>query len=195
MVDLFAISLYKGHIDLPDNTLYDDLKKHLEDTTKNYWTGESGWSTGEKDLELWNHVNLNCIFEEMMPQVYTYWESLDYIPAHIHLRSCWANLHNSNDSSEEHSHCDGYQGSNILSGVYYLRKPPGANISFINPMEYMLRMTPYNTMAGIKSMSTEVECIEGDFLLWPSWLKHRVDPTSYEGERIAISFNMSGVPK
>ena len=83
----------------------------------------------------------------------------------------------------------------MLSGVYYLRKPPGANISFINPMEYMLRMTPYNTMAGIKSMSTEVECIEGDFLLWPSWLKHRVDPTPYEGERIAISFNMSGVPK
>ena len=131
----------------------------------------------------------------MMPFVYEYWNSLDYIPANITVQSCWANLHYSNDVTEEHSHCDGFRGANILSGVYYLRKPTEANIRFINPLEYILRMTPYNTMQGIKSISTEVECSEGDFLVWPSWLKHRVEPSEYDGERIAISFNFSGNPQ
>jgi uncharacterized protein (TIGR02466 family) len=195
MINLFPVQIYKGHIEQKDNILYDQVKEFLEGTTKDLWTGESGWSTGEKSLALWEHVNLDSLFQTMMPFVYEYWNSLDYIPANITVQSCWANLHNSNDVTEEHSHCDGFRGANILSGVYYLRKPTEANIRFINPLEYILRMTPYNTMQGIKSISTEVECSEGDFLVWPSWLKHRVEPSEYDGERIAISFNFSGNPQ
>lgn len=195
MVNLFAVQIYKAHIDLKDDTLYDQLKELFADTNKNNWPGESGFSTGEKSVELWEHVNLECLFESMMPHIHEYWQQLNYFSADIHLRGCWANLHTSEDTTDEHSHRDGFYGSNILSGVYYLRKPKGANIRFVNPMEYMLRMTPYINMEGIKSMSTEVECDEGDFLLWPSWLKHRVDPCKHTGERIAISFNLGGTPR
>lgn len=197
MIDLFPIKIFKGSV-VPTENQRNETSNSLDQLflrcDKNYWTGESGYSTGQHNIELYNDVDLSWFFQEIHSDVIKYWNELNYQPMNIVVSSCWANLHKKGDTTKEHSHSDGFYGSNIISGVYYFKKPNGiGNIKFCNPLDYLIRMTPYKTMEGIDTISSEVQTDQYDYILFPSWLRHRVDDHPSEEDRIAISFNYRGI--
>lgn len=196
MIEIFPIKIWKGSLK-PSQDQYNktiqELKKYFNSCNKNFWTGESGYSTGEIDLNLHQHIDLSWLFNGIYPDLISYWEQLNYMNMNIILDSCWANLHLHGDETREHSHNDGFYGANIISGVYYLKKPVNdANIKFCNPLDYIIRMTPYKNMKGIDTISEEIVSSQYDYILFPSWLRHRVENQVSKEERIAISFNYRG---
>ena len=101
----------------------------------------------------------------------------------------WININEYKDYNITHKH----PGA-LISGVYYVKTPKDCgNIIFEHPSESFQsewRMTPsdYNNYnSGTWWLPSE----ENNLYLFPSWLKHRVEPNLNKNEnRISISFNL-----
>ena len=85
-----------------------------------------------------------------------------------------------------HSHPNNY-----LSGVYYVRVPPGANtINFHDPRpQASIIRPPITQLTGQNTDQVVVEVTDGTLLLFPSNLLHSVDPSEGNELRMSISFN------
>eukprot|EP00035_Acanthoeca_spectabilis_P003588 m.94230 g.94230 ORF g.94230 m.94230 type:complete len:309 (-) comp12220_c0_seq1:2131-3057(-) len=91
----------------------------------------------------------------------------------------WATVHREGMHHMRHSHPD-----NLVSGVYYVQLPADAGPIVLEdprgsghpPFDDKLYYTP----------------VEGDFVMFPSWLMHEVPPTPGKQPRISIAVNMPG---
>lgn len=197
MLKLFPIHLYKGTI----KPTHDQEKKSLDklnelflDCVPNSWPGESYKSTGELSMSLHKFEEFDWLIQSLYQYVHDYWHNgLEYASMDIRLRDSWANLHLLGDTTIEHSHSDGYYGNSHISTVYYLKKPTDCgHILFCDPLDYIKRLTPYRDLKGNNLISTEVKAKQYDFILFPSWLRHKVSMHPVKEERIALSFNYIG---
>ena len=104
----------------------------------------------------------------------------------------WINVNRAGDLNLLHSHPGCF-----LSATYYVKVPPemkGGEIYFRDPRGPAVAMyeTPgidlpwVGTGAGIPFSPAT-----GHLLIFPSWLEHRVEPFTGQGERISIAFNAS----
>ena len=92
----------------------------------------------------------------------------------------------------EHVHSD------VFSGVFYLKAPEGSgNLSITNPG--LNPMWDGTELTGLKNQFTagtiRMQPIEGDIILFPSYLPHSVQTNNHDEERISISFNLIALPK
>ena len=197
MIKLFSIQLYKGTI-IPSNDeekiSLSKLRYLFDQCDSKFWPGESNKSTGQLNLNLHESKEFDWLTNTLISCVDDYWHNgLEYAPMNIRLRDSWANLHGYGDTTAEHSHNDGYIGNSHISAVYYLKKPKDCgHIEFCDPLDYIKRLTPYRQLKGIDTIATEVKAEQYDFILFPSWLRHRVPPHPVKEERIALSFNYIG---
>ena len=197
-INLFPTPIYKRSIrptESEKNTCDEFFANIIDKLDKNVWPGESGKSTGYYDVDLHTRPEFKWLFDKMVEPLNTYWwEVLKYHHALVPtITSSWANLHMKGESTDVHSHVDGYDGLNHISGVFYYKKQKEEeNIKFANPLDSLLRCQPYRDMKGIEEISTPLETESYDLLIFPSWLRHRVDPNVLDEPRIAISFNCRG---
>lgn len=105
----------------------------------------------------------------------------------IEVTGCWANVCAAGASHRIHSHPNNY-----LSGVYYVRVPPGANtINFHDPRpQASIIRPPVTRLTSQNTDQVVVEVTDGTLLLFPSYLLHSVDPNDSSEFRISISFNL-----
>ena len=105
------------------------------------------------------------------------------------LSNMWINMGLYKDANKTHNH----PGADV-SGVYYVKTPDDCgNIVFEHPAisvlgyyspEVTMEFNEYNSAAWAKP------AVENHLYLFPSWLKHRVEPNlNKTKERISISFN------
>jgi uncharacterized protein (TIGR02466 family) len=197
MIKLFPIHLYKGTI-IPSSEDEINSSNKLSELFKkcdvNYWPGESNKSTGQLNLDLHSLKEFDWLTNSLLPYVRDYWNNgLEYAPMNICLRDSWANIHGYGDTTAEHSHSDGYHGNCHVSAVYYFKKPKDCgHIMFCDPLDYIKRLTPYRNLKGIELLSNEVKAEQYDFILFPSWIRHKVPPHPVKEERISLSFNYIG---
>ena len=127
-----------------------------------------------------------------MPHVKEFWHYLGYRQdASISITASWANQHLTGDFTGEHTHCGGAEQSHV-SAVYYFKKPVNSgHIEFVDPLEYVRRMTPIDHYSELYSY-LEVPADQYDLILFPSWLKHRTQKNSSTDERVAVSINFVG---
>lgn len=199
IIDLFPLNIYKGTLrpsDKQDAEMYLFLMKKFRESESGVWSGETGKTTGSKGLKLHYNSQFNWLFDGLSDHIISYWNKLNYAEFNVTVKDSWANLHYSTDTTAEHSHSDGHCGNSHISGVYYLRKPSqDGHIQICDPMDYVKRLTPNKYMYGIETISQEVECQQYDFILFPTWVRHRVPTYTSNQERIAISFNYIGYEK
>ena len=184
LIDLFPIRIFHGNLsqdfNIPSN-LWDGCHEGA-------WSGETGQSTGEVDVFLHEREDsVRNLIDALFPSVLEYWEHLGYAPADIQPVSSWANNHRSGDYTREHSHSDGIRQSHI-SAVYYIEKCDGGDIEFVNPLDYIHRLTPRVGEVGDMLLSESVRTETWDFLLFPGWLRHRTQPTLHPRKAISINF-------
>ncbi len=101
----------------------------------------------------------------------------------------WANINRKYSYHEEHHHCP-----NIWSGVYYVQTAENdATISFMN-MNILNSSWPYKAKKiyqnDVNSSQTICKTITGMLLIFPSYLRHKVDQHMSDNERVSIAFNM-----
>lgn len=105
----------------------------------------------------------------------------------------WANINsdkNSFNTLHNHTKID----ANILfSGVCYIKAPPkSGRIEFRNSLSnnlwpalhYMKKVNRYT------GQSFSFQPVEGELLIWPSYLWHMVFPNEHNQERISIAFDV-----
>lgn len=196
--NLFATPIQQIRI-VPTEEEYNGLNTLLysifDKSADNAWALESGKSTGEHDLYLYNQPEARWLMEATYYHVLNFWETLKYrTGSKIVFTSAWANLHKQGQVTGEHSHCGGAIKAHI-SSVFYFKKPEeSGNIEFVDPLEYIHKMTPahqYDETNG--AMYKEINAKQFDLLLFPSWLKHRVQPNKTNEDRVAISMNFIGL--
>ena len=113
----------------------------------------------------------------------------------------WISIHLNESHHPSHTHADA-----VVSGVYYIRVPPNNahSIKFQDPKgtdlynpeaSWDLRPAPFDN-------EFEIQPQEGDLLLFPSWLPHRVCPPTRAAKpdqdatsgppRLSLAFNVLG---
>ena len=104
----------------------------------------------------------------------------------------WINVNKAGDFNTLHSHPGCF-----VSATYYVKVPPvmqGGEIYFRDPRGPAIAMyeTPGIELPWIGSgLGIPIAPATGKLLLFPSWLEHRVESFTGDGERISIAFNAS----
>ena len=106
------------------------------------------------------------------------------------LSNAWININNKYHSNLIHAH-----PKSVLSGVYYIKTPEECgNIKFFHPAyDSVIRDWTYSLRESHPSNSIFwwLPANEGSLYIFPSWLKHMVEPNMSDEERISISFNVA----
>lgn len=119
--------------------------------------------------------------------------NLEFISSDIAITSSWVNINDSRQCmNSDHVHGD------TLSGVFYLKVPEGSGRLVIkNPA--INRVWQGCSMTEEKNQFTaeiiKIDPVEGDIIIFPSYLPHSVETNNHDDERISISFNIIAVPK
>jgi len=97
----------------------------------------------------------------------------------------WSNVNSIGGYNISHTHA-----GSMISGVIYLQSTGTGTIEF-QPLNYIYKINhPCWTYNGTMKYTPE----DGDILLFPSYLLHRVEPNPIDKERINIAFNVSYIP-
>lgn len=103
-----------------------------------------------------------------------------YIPS-----DSWVNIHTKGSWTEEHTH----RGAQFV-GVYYLNVPENSGRLLVrDPMEYAWGALASDEPRGINDIWYPVDVKTGDFVLFPSWLKHKTESSSTDEPRYIMSIN------
>ena len=133
------------------------------------------------------------LYEYICQMAYKAVADLDFVDCDIALTEAWLNVNGSRQCmNSEHVHGD------VFSGVFYLQSPEGSGkLSLVNPG--INRMWKGCQLVSQKNQFTgesiRIEPIEGNIILFPSYLPHSVETNDHDEERISISFNIIALPK
>jgi uncharacterized protein (TIGR02466 family) len=104
----------------------------------------------------------------------------------IKINECWLNVYGTSDAQEIHCHTN-----SVISGVYYVKAPPGSSpIMFHSPMADVMLNPPYTKITDLNSFAAAFEATEGTMILFRSWLRHSVKPSTIKDDRVSIAFNV-----
>lgn len=102
------------------------------------------------------------------------------------IKKSWINFSNRHQFQFEHDHV-GLFSSVVLSGIYYYQTNGNdGNLAFVSPNPFQSA-----NMSAFGDSKVTYKPAVGKLLLFPSWLKHRVETNVTDGERISIAFNLA----
>ncbi len=107
----------------------------------------------------------------------------------LRLDSLWVNLMKPGATHSGHIH-----PHSVISGTFYVCVPPGSGgLKLEDPRLPLMMAAPPRTLDAPEDSRSFVyaEPKPGMVLLWESWLRHEVPPSTAKGDRISISFNFS----
>jgi len=117
----------------------------------------------------------------MIPQLLNSW---GIIQSRYECANSWINWHDEGASLSEHDH-------DMMSFIvtYYLKKPVNSgHIEIRNPLEY--HWAGYgNNLPYFRELQT----IAGDIIIFPGWLKHRVQANASKERRIVLTMNFKRI--
>jgi uncharacterized protein (TIGR02466 family) len=108
------------------------------------------------------------------------------IQRRLFIGNMWININNLNNSNVTHAH-----PNSSISGVFYLTKN-NSNIVFTRSLDINKHHLDWIGSNGKTPLSvTDVSYTpqQGQYLFFPSWLQHRVEPNPTKEDRISIAFN------
>ena len=138
-------------------------------------------------------VELRSLFEYICQMGFKAVADLDFIDCDIALTEAWLNVNDSRQCmNSDHVHGD------VFSGVFYLSAPEDSGkLVLQNPA--INRMWQGCLLSPQKNQYTaeriRIEPIEGNIIIFPSYLSPSVETNDHDEERISISFNLIALPK
>ena len=99
---------------------------------------------------------------------------------------CWLNIYSEGHAQEIHQHANA-----VVSGIYYVKAPPGSGDLLIHsPYADVMLDPPECKPNGLNIKVMPITPKEGMMILFRSFVKHSVRPTRCKEERISIAFNL-----
>lgn len=107
----------------------------------------------------------------------------DFVLGYSEVTQSWCNRHYEGGETLEHTHSFG-----TFVASCYLKCPPNSgNIEFKDPLEYHKHGWP---VIPELSFYKEVPVTTNDVVIFPGWIKHRVQPSRSTDERLVMTFNI-----
>ena len=135
---------------------------------------------------------LSPLYDYILDQSVKICEQLNISDIDIGISGSWVNFNDTRSASNIlHNH------EGILSGIFYLNIPENSgNLILQNPGMNTLwdGFKFVHTRNEMTGELTNITPIEGEIIIWPSYLNHGVHPNNHDDERISIAFNVSGIP-
>lgn len=133
------------------------------------------------------------LFEYICQMAYQASADLNFIDCDVAVTSAWVNINDSRQCmNSEHIHGD------VFSGVFYLKAPEGSgrlSVSNLAINKMWMGCSLAHQKNQFTAESIKIEPVEGDIILFPSYLPHSVETNNHDDERISISFNIIALPK
>jgi uncharacterized protein (TIGR02466 family) len=105
----------------------------------------------------------------------------------LSIGSCWVNIYGPGHSQEVHVHAN-----SLISGVYYVKAPPGVpGLMIHSPFGEQMLAPAFKGQSPATMLFDELPAIEGGMILFRSWTRHSVRPNTVPGERISLAFNLN----
>ena len=129
------------------------------------------------------HEEINAAREEIDKYARKICLDIDRHP--IRITECWLNAYARNHSQEIHLH-----RNCVISGIYYVRVPPGSGATlFYSPQSDVMLEPPSTGSNNLNAKVTGFPPVEGRMILFRSSLRHSVLPGENTEERISVAFN------
>ncbi len=112
---------------------------------------------------------------------------LDVEHAGFHVTGAWVNISAARLRHHEHTHPNNY-----LSAVYYIATPEGGDvINFHDPRAQAVVITPkLKKITPVNGSVVNLGVKSGRLIIFPSWVRHSVDPNAGSQERISLAINL-----
>ena len=183
--DIFRIPIYEVQLDLDIKKLQSFCNEYQQNNTGRIISNIGGYQSNNLPL---NEVSLHPLIKEINTHSSKFAKEFINNNEQV-LSNMWINMSLYKDANKTHNH----PGADI-SGVYYVKTPDDCgNIVFEHPAESVLvyhlkedsgELNEYN------SPNRWMSAVENTLFLFPSWLKHHVEPNlNKTEERVSISFN------
>lgn len=182
---------------------YPEFEEHKElflDTIRTYKENTPAKETARSNIAGYQSLStlqgvkeLRPLFEYICQMGFKAVADLDFIDCDIALTEAWLNINDTRQCmNSEHVHGE------VFSGVFYLKSPEGSGkLVLQNPAINRMWKGCYLTSQKnqFTGESIRIEPVEGNILLFPSYLPHSVETNNHDEERISISFNLIALPK
>ncbi len=142
-----------------------------------------GWHSKVNLFELQEFQPFKSFVDQAIAEVT---EPMGYEDVKIAPANCWANINPKYASNKIHDHANC-----LFSGVYYVQTPENCgNLMFYDPRVARTFYKPAVQKYTAYTADAIAHVAEAGLLLvFPSWLKHGVEPNLSDGDRVSISFN------
>ena len=188
--DIFKVPVYSTQLNLDIKKLQSFCNKYQHKNTSKIKSNVGGYHSNDLTL---NEVSLHPLIKEI--NIHSSKFAKEFINNNEQvLDNIWFNINLYKDFNNSHNH----PLSNI-SGVYYVKTPDDCgNIVFEHPaidvLSYYYSLTSLKEFNEYNSFTWWKPAIENYLYLFPSWLKHYVQPNKNKTEeRISISFNTNDI--
>jgi len=116
-----------------------------------------------------------------------FWKHLDYSSDQkVMLKTCWGVLNPPSGFVVSHYHLP-----NPIVGAFYVNASlDQGDIVFENPLETILGHQPYSKTFRGRMFDVHIPPKTGRLLLWPGFIKHRVEENKSNTNRLVISFDI-----
>lgn len=164
-----------------------EYKKQNESVEKNNIYGYQSPETLQLNKEFSPLFNYVCLIASRATA------DLDFIDCDIFMTSAWLNI---NDTRQ----CMNYErvGRDVFSGFFHLKVPENSGkIIFHNPG--LNGLWSGCDLTAEKNQFTgetiRIDPIEGNIILFPSYISHSIETNNHDDETIFVTFNIIALPK
>jgi uncharacterized protein (TIGR02466 family) len=186
MQTLFNSNLFVRHSvgsEHQRNELIKEIYQYKQSTPNLGYTNPGCWR-GETNL-MHHEWIFNCL-DDLLVEAVSYYKKEDVVfgqsaTTKSNLRY-WINVNDPQSRNVMHNHATAH-----FSAVYYAQAQNTGELRFINPA-----MTLSNIIStGPFTRDFYINPNDGDFILWPAWVPHEVEPNYSESTRINIAFDIT----
>ena len=186
IVDLFKVPIYDASLDL-DNKILEQFCIELSKKDRGRQKSNSG---GWQSNDLQQDSRLDPLVSEISYHSNSFFRELGLV-MEAGMTNIWANVNKYGDFNREHLH-----PSSKISGVYYVKVPEkSGNFVFLHPCYDIMGYDWHydgNPGSDYVTPAKKLHPTPGTLILFPSWLKHFVEPNmNLTEKRISISFNLA----
>ena len=175
--------------DLPNaNELNLYLEKHIID-----WSNQDK-GVSKTNMNGWHSqtdMNHKKEYEPLIQEVFQMQKEIieeEHLDIQPRLGNMWANINPPGGYNQSHLH-----PNSLFSGAYYVKgQPNSGRLSLMDPRPGVQQCMPNRKPGNLPRelwRETYYDPIPGRFIMFPSWMWHKVEPNQSNDIRISVSFN------
>lgn len=186
LIDIFKTSIWKVKLNLKLSSLEKEIENIVKKDKGREISNVGGYQTNDIDYK--NSTQLLFLSELIKVHTGRYRENVG-LDHNFKMDNMWININKYKDFNKSHLH-----PRSSISGVFYVKCPKDCgNIVLENSASDFLSYDwnpNVKTFTSYTSSTWYIACENNLLLLFPSYLKHYVQPSLAQEERISISFNL-----